>query len=837
MTKRLYYLSASIAVLCAAAVIGVFFVTPLHAAEEIESGVPVSDSIPSTRTNWEETLSIPRFDATLGVLTNIEFVLTGEVNGSVRMENLDAEPAVVTAQSIANIQLERPNGEFITQVSPNADKSVSLAAFDGSIDFAGPSGSSITDIIGIEISERLIYTRGNDLSEFVGTDAIELGIKATGASFATGAGNLGLNFNTFAAASVTVTYIYTQPAIALEKATNGEDADQAPGPAVPAGDVVTWTYKLTNVGGTPLEAISLLDDREGDITSSCPQTTLDVGESITCLVTGIAQQGRYSNTAVVSGTVPSDLPGTPRQVSDQDPSHYTGVGAPAIALEKATNGEDADELPGPLVAVGDVVTWTYVVRNSGDIDLIDITLVDDREGDVSGSCPRSSLAVGEAMSCTVTGIAQQGVYTNTAVVTGTTPSDSVRPNSSVTDSDPSHYTGVGAPAIALEKATNGEDADELPGPLVAVGDVVTWTYVVRNSGEIDLIDITLVDDREGDVSGSCPRSSLAVGEAMSCTVTGIAQQGVYTNTAVVTGTTPSDSVLPNSSVTDSDPSHYTGVGAPAIALEKATNGEDADELPGPLVAVGDVVTWTYVVRNSGEIDLIDITLVDDREGDVSGSCPRSSLAVGEAMSCTVTGIAQQGVYTNTAVVTGTTPSDSVRPNSSVTDSDPSHYTGTTVALCPVDGNGNVILPALRFVGEGPGEYNVTNPDEQLVVKSLSPFQIQNNVPLPFVSTKRKGHPERVWACTGGACTFTKAFKELVELELLPGGTVLHAVVIDDDPDDRINFLVKDEQRDTPVVRFTQQSLTEYWQVELPETANWVLNVQDSIGIYLCVSPE
>ena len=42
---------------------------------------------------------------------------------------------------------------------------------------------------------------------------------------------------------------------------------------------------------------------------------------------------------------------------------------------------------------------------------------------------------------------------------------------------------------------------------------------------------------------------------------------------------------------------------PAIVIEKATNGEDADTPTGPMVEVGDPVTWTYVVTNTGNVTL------------------------------------------------------------------------------------------------------------------------------------------------------------------------------------------------------------------------------------------
>ncbi|MFW2333091.1 hypothetical protein, partial [Ilumatobacter sp.] len=50
-------------------------------------------------------------------------------------------------------------------------------------------------------------------------------------------------------------------------------------------------------------------------------------------------------------------------------------------------------------------------------------------------------------------------------------------------------TPVGDPAIDIEKFVNGVDADDPTGPVVAVGDTVTFTYVVTNTGEVPLDDV------------------------------------------------------------------------------------------------------------------------------------------------------------------------------------------------------------------------------------------------------------------------------------------------------------------------------------------------------------
>jgi hypothetical protein len=393
------------------------------------------------------------------------------------------------------------------------------------------------------------------------------------------------------------------------------------------------------------------------------------------------------------------------------------------------------------------------------------------------------------------------------------------------------YT-IAQPAIDLEKATNGEDADQLPGPLLYPGAVVTWTYTVTNIGEVPLVDLKVVDDQEGAVTANCPQNQLAVAESMNCTLLGLAQQGQYTNTATVTGTVPSEFPGEPRRVTDKDPSHYIAIGDPAIDLEKWTNGEDADLLPGPLVAAGNLITWTYLVHNVGAIDLEAITLLDDREGNVTAHCPQTTLAVGEQMICTVTGIAQLGQYSNTAVVTGTTAADALRPHLSVTDTDPSHYFGTEMTVCPIDGSGAAILPAVRYLGEGAGVYMLDNAEEVFVIKKFLPFRFIMQQDASYQSTRVTGAPERVWACRG-ECTFTRALNEVITLGALPAGTMLHLVVLDDDDDARINTIFADDQIDAPLLRMEVQTTTAYLQVPLPNAAIWHLNATDSIGVLFC----
>ncbi|MCQ6458628.1 hypothetical protein, partial [Vibrio parahaemolyticus] len=48
--------------------------------------------------------------------------------------------------------------------------------------------------------------------------------------------------------------------IQLQKATNGQDADVAPGPSIPFGGQVTFTFEVSNPGNQPLTNVKVVDD-------------------------------------------------------------------------------------------------------------------------------------------------------------------------------------------------------------------------------------------------------------------------------------------------------------------------------------------------------------------------------------------------------------------------------------------------------------------------------------------------------------------------------------------------------------------------------------------------
>jgi hypothetical protein len=439
------------------------------------------------------------------------------------------------------------------------------------------------------------------------------------------------------------------PGIEILKLTNGEDANAAPGPSIPIGGTVTWEYLVTNTGDVELTGIVVEDDKEGAV--SCPGDTLAPGESMTCTATGTAEACQYANLGTASALSASG------SVSDSDPSHYFGDDGAALSLAILLNGKNAETSPGVDVAkAGDALNWSFQVTNTGKVALTGIELAG-----IDAACPKTQLGAGESMTCTASGTAQGGEGTHSLPVSATGKASCAQASADGTGYYNLPPTTEVDPCIKIVKLTNGQDGAQIPA-----GSPVTWTYEVTNCAKkVALNDIEVKDDVEGDVT--CPKTALAPQESMICTATGVAQACEYKNLGTATGTDPVGN--PHSA---SDASSYFGTTQPGISIETAVNGQDADTPKGPEVAAGSPVSFSYVVKNTGNVTLTGIQ-VSDSNG-VSLSCPKTSLQPGESMACTGNGTAQSGQYASVGTATGTGAC-----GQQVSGSDPVHYYGTTTS--------------------------------------------------------------------------------------------------------------------------------------------------------------
>ncbi|MFT4187426.1 MAG: DUF11 domain-containing protein [Aeromicrobium sp.] len=533
-------------------------------------------------------------------------------------------------------------------------------------------------------------------------------------------------------AVVVVTPFTTAPAVGVEVTTNGVDFDDDLAP----GDPVTWTYVVTNTGDEALTEVTLSDDRNPAVTLSedaCTRSDgdawgqpLPAGESITCEFDGTADEDTYFNTASATGVgVASDT-----DVADDDVTGYSTVDpAPSVSVTATTDGV---EFASGLTA-GEEVVWEYVVRNTGNEPLTDVTLADDRNPAVAlteDACVRSDggtwgdpLTPGETITCSFTGSASDGVYLNTATTQGTGTVSTETATATDWTGHSVAATNGPAPRVGIEVTTNGvEFAADLTS-----GGPVTWEYVVTNTGGEPLIDLALVDDVNGTVAldeSACVRSDgaawgqpLPVAATITCTFTGTADDALRLNI----GSVDAEGVSSGQAVSAEDWTGYSTETAdvPGVSVTATTNGEDF----AAGLAPGDPVTWTYVVTNTSDEALSDLTLSDDRNPDVElteDACTRSDggdwgdpLPAGESITCEFEGEAVEGSYVNTASATGVGETS----GNTVDDTDPTGY----VALAPlpaagvsvsVTTNGVEFAEDLTAGEEVVWEYVLTNTGEQ-----------------------------------------------------------------------------------------------------------------------------
>ncbi|WP_378239456.1 DUF7507 domain-containing protein [Actinomadura harenae] len=412
------------------------------------------------------------------------------------------------------------------------------------------------------------------------------------------------------------------------------------------GQTITYTYHILNTGDVTLTNVGVTDDLPGLSPITCNTTTLAPGQATDCFATYVTTQadvdfGSVHNVATAHGTPPG---GTGPIDSPQAEVTIPAVSSPAITLTKTPE-------PTTFSAVGQQITYTYRVTNTGNVTLSDVGITDDLPGLGPIMCPTTTLAPGESMDCTAEYVTTQedldaGLIHNTATAHGTAPGGTEPTVSAPAEADVTAEPNHG---ITLAKSA---DVTSYSRP----GETITYTYRVTNTGNQTLTDVGVTDNLPGLTAIECPQTTLAPGESMDCTATYVTtQQDVDNesihNVATAHGTPPGPGTEPIESPT----SEVTipAVLTPAIEVHKTA---DPTTFSGP----GETITYTYKVTNTGDVTLHNVGVTDDLPGLSPIGCPLTTLAPDESMDCAATYVTTQqdvdnGSIHNTATSHGTTP--------------------------------------------------------------------------------------------------------------------------------------------------------------------------------------
>jgi hypothetical protein len=316
--------------------------------------------------------------------------------------------------------------------------------------------------------------------------------------------------------------------------------------------------------------------------------------------------------------------------------------AAGLVLTVTLDGAPADSAPGPEVASGAALAWSYDVTNSGATRLWALYVWHDGPG--RADCPVRSLAPGETVRCTAVGTATAGAHADRVQAWAWDEA-----GAQVGVEATAYYTGdapvvVPAPALDLEALVAGKDADIAPGPVLEPGKLATFRYVVVNTGNVTLWGLWVWDPGRGAVT--CPTRTLAPGAEVVCILRQAAVPGWSAATVQARATDEA-----GTEAADTDAIHYYGAARlPGVALEALVEGFDEDLPPGPRVgAPGQTISFTYLVTNTGGLALSQLSVRDPGR---AVTCPARRLAPGAVMTCTATTVAELGEFSSVARVAG-----------------------------------------------------------------------------------------------------------------------------------------------------------------------------------------
>ncbi len=176
------------------------------------ASVSYSASVPVTGSDWTEMLSLPRFDPSLGDLESVTLSVEGSFAGSFDFENMSNGLFQVFDQSRKwNVRVlwEETRATELLSIQDEWTRDVlELAPFDGTIDFAGPSGNSDSFTGSASDSVSLL-----NLTDFIGGGSVSFTIDHDAPfSFNTVGGSYVFGAFSTAGVTLTITYDYIIPA-------------------------------------------------------------------------------------------------------------------------------------------------------------------------------------------------------------------------------------------------------------------------------------------------------------------------------------------------------------------------------------------------------------------------------------------------------------------------------------------------------------------------------------------------------------------------------------------------------------------------------------------------
>lgn len=426
-------------------------------------------------------------------------------------------------------------------------------------------------------------------------------------------------------------------------------------PVVAVGDTITYTTVVQNTGTVVATNVQYSDVLPSSITFIPDSVTIDgvlqpgfnpnngfplpdisPGESVEVTfqvtVVSVPSNGTIANTANITGSFIL-IPGEPPVVVNQ-PSNTT------LTIVNRGRFNVIKQVNRAATLVGDVLTYTVQITNTGTVTANDVQFIDTISAGASfisnsvtiDGTPQTNLnpitgfgvgdiPVGETVivtfQATVTNIPSSGTITNVANITGSFTLVPGEPPVVVTEPSNTTITRVNRGRFNVIKTVNKQ--------ATRLGDTLTYSVQVTNTGTVIATNVQFIDVPSPSlefVPGSVqingiPQVGLdpfvgfslpdvAVGDSIVITfevnVIAIPLSSSIMNTARVTGDFELIPGEPPFTITNSSNTTVTPVNRGSLDMLK--------EVDHSVVGVGETVTYTVRILNTGTADAMNVQFID-----------------------------------------------------------------------------------------------------------------------------------------------------------------------------------------------------------------------------------
>ncbi len=626
--------------------------------------------------------------------------------------------------------------------NPNPNDALTGVAFSDTY----PSGLANSN----QVSYPSTNSCGGSLTAASGANSISLsnGSLAAGASCSISVSVTGSSAGSFTNMSGTVSstnggsgntatanYEVTAPSAAiklLKQIATDPAGPWASNQDVAASASVYYRFTVENLGDINLTGIQIVDDQL--TTTSCSFTDpLVPGDYSTCIVgpiTAEAAAGKYTNTASAQGSYTTGGPTQTVNSNDSSASYYIYPDLTASITDNV-NGN---------VYEGNSFNWNTLISNSGSVEA---TFTDGQTifsqtlptgptygvptpGTSSGITNSGNIScsiVSNTLLCKVVGdpvtIGVDGYFN---IVLNVTPNSTaslsstvtVDPNGNITESNENNNTSIDivnvltdpsiTPTVITETptetatATATNTATPTETPTATATETSTPTATSTDTPTPTATDTVTPTSTSTDTPTPTETATATATETATETLT---PTGTSTDTPTPTATetetptptetstatateTPTPTETATATATSTSTSTPTAtpvvIGIAGMSLEKSAN-------PLTYSASDQVISYTYLLTNTGDIPLTNIVIHDDK---ASVTCPQYSLAVEESMYCSASYTISAadllaGSVTNTVEVTSDEIWVPLTDSATVTSVDPA-LTGTITGVLFTDAN-------------------------------------------------------------------------------------------------------------------------------------------------------